>query len=128
LILIDTDILVDVLRGYPPSVAWLEASSDETVLLPGFVMMEAVDGCRNLEEQRRVEKFVDRFGLVWPEPPTCERALEVYLDEHLRSNIGILDAVIGQMAVDLDLPLCTFNRKHYAAVPRLRIEEPYPKG
>ncbi|MGH9463426.1 MAG: type II toxin-antitoxin system VapC family toxin [Vicinamibacteria bacterium] len=49
-------------------------------------------------------------------------------DEHLRSNIGILDAVIGQMAVDRDLPLCTFNRKHYAAVPRLRIEAPYPKG
>lgn len=51
MILVDTDIVVDILRGYPPSVDWLEASSDETVLLPGFVVMEAVDGCRNLEEQ-----------------------------------------------------------------------------
>jgi predicted nucleic acid-binding protein len=127
--LVDTDIVVDILRGYPPSVRWLEASRDETVLvLPGFVVMEAVDGCRNLEEQRRVEAFVERFRLAWPEPETCQRALEIYLGGHLRSNLGILDALIGQMAVDLDLPLCTFNRKHYAAVPRLRIEEPYPKA
>jgi predicted nucleic acid-binding protein len=127
--LLDTDVVVDILRGYPPGVSWLQELGEETVvLLPGFVVMEAIDGCRNLAEQKRVEDFVERFRVLWPEPETCQRAFGVYLREHLRSQLGILDCLIGQMAVDLELPLCTFNRKHYSVVPGLRIEEPYPKS
>jgi predicted nucleic acid-binding protein len=39
---------------------------------------------------------------------------------HLSYNIGVIDALIAQLAVDLDTPLWTFTQKHYAAVPNLR--------
>jgi hypothetical protein len=55
--------------------------------------------------------------MVWTSPETYDEALTVFADYHLSHNLGLLDASIGQTAVALDLPLHTFNRKHFALVP-----------
>ncbi len=47
---------------------------------------------------------------------------------YLSHGLGIIDALIGQMAASLDLPLHTFNQKHYAAIPRIRLVQPYPRS
>ena len=39
----------------------------------------------------------------------------------------MLDALIGQMAVALHVPLHTFNQKHYLAIPHLTTIQPYEK-
>jgi predicted nucleic acid-binding protein len=52
----------------------------------------------------------------------------VFARYHLKHGIGILDTLIGQIAVDLDLPLHTFNQKHYSAIPSLKTIQPYRKG
>lgn len=129
MLLLDSDVLVDILRGYLPAVRWLEKLGSTTELLvPGFVVMELVHGCRDRAEQRRVERFVADFQMLWPTQGTCERAFEVFLENHLSRSMGILDAVVGQMAVDLELPLCTFNVKHYAGLPALEIQQPYDRA
>lgn len=38
-----------------------------------------------------------------------------------------LDALIGQIAVALRVPLYTFNQKHYRFIPELRTIQPYEK-
>jgi len=42
--------------------------------------------------------------------------------------IMILDALIGQMAVAMNVALCTFNQKHYSVIPNVRILQPYEKS
>lgn len=127
--LLDTDVVVDVLRGYPPALAWLDSlQEDELILLPGFVVMEVIHGCQNKQEQQKVESFLSSFELVWPQQPTCARALETFASTHLSHSLGILDALIGHTAVDLSLPLASFNQKHYAPIHGLRLEQPYLKG
>lgn len=60
--LLDADILVDILRGYPPAVAW--SSKLGAVELPGLVAMEVLQGCRSTKDQRRVQKKLRRFSLA----------------------------------------------------------------
>jgi len=50
MILLDTDIMIDLLRNYPPAVVWLRSLGDEEIALPGFVVMELIQGCRNKAE------------------------------------------------------------------------------
>jgi predicted nucleic acid-binding protein len=57
MILLDTDIMIDLLRQYPPAVAWLNSLGDEEIVLPGFVAME-LQGCDNKAEQNKVEKVL----------------------------------------------------------------------
>ena len=127
MVLLDTDVAVDLLRGYPPARAWLESLGDTEILLPGFVLMELIQGCRDKTEQEKVAALQDDFFVVWPSPRICEEALSVFSCYHLSHGIGILDALIGQTAVNLGLPLHTFNQKHYASIPDLETTQPYQK-
>jgi len=128
MILLDTDVMIDLLRQYPPAVAWLDSLGEEEIILPGFVVMELIQGCRNKAEQQKVERELGTYGVVWPSPETCNEALSVFTRYHLSHGLGILDALIGQIAVALDLPLYTFNQKHYAPIPNLKTVQPYEKS
>ena len=90
--------------------------------------MELIQGCRNKKEQQNIEKELTAYAVIWPSVETCDLALAVFAKYHLQYNIGILDALISQMSVSLNLPLYTFNQKHYAAVPNLQTVQPYQKS
>jgi hypothetical protein len=128
MILLDTDIMIDLSRKYPPAIAWLGSLADEEIALPGFVIMELIQGCKNKLEQEKVEKALTPYSVVWPSLKTCDEALAVFSRYHLSHSLGLLDALIGETAVALNLPLHTFNQKHYAAIPNLKTVQPYAKG
>ena len=125
MLILDTDICVDLLRRLPAAVAWISANADEEIILPGFVVMELFQGCANKREQSVVQNFVKPFPLLWPSSDIADQALEVFANGHLSHHLGLLDALIGHLAVSLDLPLYTFNQKHFAAVPGLQTIQPY---
>ena len=127
MILLDTDVMIDLLRQYSPAVDWLSSLDEEEVVLPGFVVMELIQGTRNKAEQEKIEKELKSCGIAWPSPEICDEALSVFTRYHLSSGLGILDALIGQMAVALNLPLYTFNQRHYAVIPDLRTIQPYER-
>ena len=61
MILLDTDVMVDILRGYDPAKAWLALV--EEIGVPGLVAMELIQGCQNTREQRTLEKELSEFLL-----------------------------------------------------------------
>ena len=111
--LLDTDVLVDILRNHPRALAWLTSLGNAPIALPGLVAMELVQGCRNLSELQQVEALHCRCTLHWPSSADCLRALSDFTTYHLSHNLGLLDALIGETAVGLGLSLATFNLKHY---------------
>jgi predicted nucleic acid-binding protein len=123
--LLDTDVMVDVLRRYAPAIAWLGSLGTETIGIPGLVAMELLQGCRNRAEQQRVENLLRPYKLYWPSQVDCERAFEDFAAYHLSHNIGILDALIAETAIGLGVELATFNEKHYSVVSALQMIQPY---
>ncbi len=123
--LLDTDIMVDVLRRFPPAVAWLTRSGTFPLGLPGLVAMELLQGCKNLAEQRRLEVQLLGFALYWPTQADCQRAFRDFAAYRLSHNLGLIDALIGQTAVGLGEPLATYNVKHYAVISGLKTVQPY---
>ncbi len=128
MLLLDTDVMIDILRGHGPALQWLDSVSEEEVVLPGFVVMELIQGCQNQEECDLLLQEIEKFQVEWPGPETGHRALEVFSDLHLSHGTGLIDVLIGQMAVDLGVSLHTFNEKHYEPIPDLDIEAPYSRG
>jgi predicted nucleic acid-binding protein len=124
-ILLDTDVAVDVLRGHPPAVNWLQGLGSAPLGLPGLVVMELLQGCQNRAEQQRVEQFCQPYGLYWPTAADCQRALQDFAAFHLSHNLGLLDALIAHIAVGMREPLATFNVKHYGVVAGLTTIQPY---
>lgn len=125
MIICDTDIMVDVLRGHPGAISWLDASSLETICLPGLVVMELLQGCRNRAEQNLVNKTLKSYQILWPSREACNLALKHFASHHLSHGIGIIDALIAEIAVGAGAPLFTFNQKHYLPHPKLKTIQPY---
>jgi len=127
--LLDSDVLIDLLRKYPPAVGWFDAlHGDEELAVSGYVVMELIQGCRNKAEQDRVQRELAAYGVVWLSPTDCDRALEVFAVYRLSHHAGLLDVLIGQTAVALDIPLHTFNQRHYSFIPGMQTIQPYTKS
>jgi predicted nucleic acid-binding protein len=123
--LLDTDVMIDVLRGHPPAVAWLAGLGTTPVGLPGLVAMELLQGCQNLSDQQRLEKQLLQFALHWPTSADCQRAYLDFAAYRLSHNLGLLDSLIGHTAVGLNDRLATFNLEHYGVIASLQAFQPY---
>ena len=127
MLLLDTDVLIDALRGLPASRAWLESESADNFVIPGIVAMELLVGCRNQVEQARVQKFLAAYPLLWPDATDFARAYGLLSAHRLSNGVGIPDCIIAALAIGHHAPLCTFNRKHFQAFAGLDLREPYPR-
>lgn len=124
--LLDTDIMIDLERGLPAARAWL-TSLPSGPPVAGFAAMELYNGCQNSAEQRKVEKFLRPFTLLWPSEASLLRASETFTSLRLAHGVGMLDALIAATALQHGLTLATFNVRHFRAIPGLVTVQPYKR-
>lgn len=120
--LIDTDILVDYLRGRDAAIRWLDGLS-----WPRYVstitVAELYAGVRDGEERPRLDDFVETFSHVGIDTQTARDAGLVLRQYQKSHGIGLADAVIAASAIALNLTLVTHNRKHFPMLER--VHTPY---
>lgn len=126
MLLLNTDILIDIQRGHAPALRWF-SSLRELPSVPGFVVMELVQDAKNAQQVRQATKLVAPLTVVWPSTSDCERALSDFTTYHLSHSLGLLDALIAACAIGLSATLCTFNVRHYRVVPGLQTLQPYAR-
>lgn len=122
-ILVDTDVIVDFLRGYTKAIAYVENHSAE-IVLSSIVVAELYAGVRD-DERARLDDFVTLFPIL---PITSEIAKTGGLfkrDYHKSYRIGLADALMAATAVTEDAELKTLNTKHYPMLKGLKA--PYIK-
>lgn len=124
---LDTDVLVDCLRGMPSALEWLTNNASEAFQVPGIVAMELLVGCRDRTDLVRTRRFLDALDVVWPEASEFALAFELLADHHLSSSLGIPDCLIEAMALSRSSRLHTFNLRHYGVVQGLNVESPYTR-
>ncbi|HEX5715974.1 MAG TPA: PIN domain-containing protein [Thermoanaerobaculia bacterium] len=126
MLLLDSDVLIDVQRGYAPAVTWFSGLS-ELPSVPGFVVMELIQDASNSQQVRQALKLVAPLPTVWPSEADCARALADFTAYHLSHRLGLLDSLIAACAIGRSATLCTFNAKHYRQVSGLVMSQPYSR-
>lgn len=118
--LLDTDIVIDLVRNHPPAWSWF-LTLKEYPVLSGFTWMEVIRGCKDKAEYRRVWAVLNPFPISWAKEAECHRALHHILPLHFSCGIGLIDSLLASMALEREVPLITFNAKHFRNVPSLMI-------
>lgn len=126
MVVVDTDVLIDVQRGHAGALAWF-ASLTEMPAVPGLVVMELIQGAKDARQVRQAVRLTAPLPVIWPTVADGQRALADFQTFHLSHGLGLLDALIAACAVGLGAELCTFNDKHYRVVPGLVTSRPYPR-
>jgi len=117
-LLVDTDVLVDYLRGHPRAVDFVRARSHR-IILSSLVVAELYAGVRGDEERETLDAFVSLFRIV-PVSAGIAKAGGRYKREYGRSHgVGLADAVLAATAELEDAELKTLNVKHYPMVKGL---------
>jgi len=116
---LDTSVLVDMLRGSRAATDWL-ASLDEPPLCSEVTRAEVLRGMRS-PERSRTERLLDVVRWAPVDQATSRRAGELGR-RHRRSHrgIGVADLLIAATAIVHDAELATGNVRHYPMFPGLR--------
>jgi predicted nucleic acid-binding protein len=120
---LDTDVLIDCLRGTPSASDWLDQVEAEAFQVPGVVAMELLMGCQNKVELERTRKLLHTFAVAWPEASEFAQA---YLPaaRRLISGLSIPGCLIAAMALARSARLYTFNLKHFRTTEELDVQSP----
>jgi len=127
-LLLDTDVLVDCLRGTAAARAWLSGVAADTFQVPGIAAMELLMGCQNQSDLQRTQKFLTTFEVIWPEASDFARAYDLLATHRLTSGLSIPDFLIAAMALSRSARLYTFNLKHFRVIAGLDVQEPYARA
>ena len=122
---LDTAILVDVLRGYEPALAWSQANAHRTFAVTAITWMEVMAGAENAQKQRRTGHFLSGFSMEYLTRPDLDWAMMQLAIYHLSHGVGILDCLIAAPAHRLQLPLYTRNLKHFTPLLGNLAQQPY---
>jgi predicted nucleic acid-binding protein len=123
--LIDTNILIDILRGYPRAVKWAQSNPHITLWLPSIVRMEIVAGCNTKQELRDALNLMKPLKLVHITEVDSAWAMEKFELFHLSHKVEIADCFLAAMSIRLQLPVYTRNTKDLLVFKAVQIVNPY---
>lgn len=124
--LVDTDIVVDYLRGVERAKTLIDESiSDSEICISIISKMELLAGCRNKREIKTVEDFIARFNTIYLDDISTENAYSLFKKYRLSHGIGILDSLVAATAIHNEMPLLTKNIKHFSMIQKVTVLKPY---
>jgi predicted nucleic acid-binding protein len=118
-VLVDTDVLVDFLRGHPKAVALVKTHS-AGIILSSIVAAELYAGVRGDDELGKLDSLLSIFRVV-PVSVELARAGGLYKKDYGKSHgVGLADAIIAATAEAEHADLKTLNTKHYPMIKGLK--------
>ena len=120
--LVDTDVLIWHLRGYPQATRRLDELGALTLSAVSY--LEVLQGMRNKAELVAVKKMLQhRAATLLPvSEAITQRAIELMEAITLSHGLQMGDALIAATALENGLPVLTANVKHFGAVQGLEVE------
>jgi predicted nucleic acid-binding protein len=123
---LDTDVVVDLLREHEPALDWFDRLEEDPAV-PGYVLLELMEGCRNLREMKNLRVRTASFQVYWPNEEDLDHLLAIYPEAYLSHHLDVIDGLNAACALGHGAVLCTFNQKHFKAIPNLKTEQPYER-
>ena len=118
-LLVDTDVMVDFLRGHPKAIALVREHSAR-ITLSSIVVAELYAGVRGDEELSKLDNLISVLDVV-PVSREIARASGLYKKDYGRSHsVGLADAIVAATAEARHADLKSLNIKHYPMVKGLK--------
>lgn len=125
-VLVDSDVLIDVLRQVPSGAAALAAAKLRAPLAASIISrMETVAGSSNREALQRTESLLRRLTIIPISEEISRVADGLVTTYYLSHGLLIPDALIAATALVRGFPLLSKNQRDYRFIPDLNLL-PYP--
>jgi len=118
-LLIDTDVMIDFLRGHPKAVALVKKHVSR-IILSSIVAAELYAGVRSDEELDTLDNLVSLFRVI-PVSPSLARAGGLNKRDYSKAHgVGLADAIVAATCEAENAELMTLNIKRYPMIKGLK--------
>ena len=114
---VDTDVLIDFLRGLSPAVDFVTRHTD-AIVISSVSVAELYAGVR-VHERETLDTFVALFPIAPVEHELARVAGLLRRDYGPSHGLGLADAVIAATAQQRNAELVTMNVRHFPMFPDL---------
>lgn len=123
-LLIDTDVLIEYLRGRSEAVEYLEGLTSD-LYLSVISVAELFARVRDDEEEKSLKQLLLTF-VILPVTEKTARLRGLYRRDYGGSHgTGLADALIAATSEENGADLVTFNRRHFPMVSKIMV--PYER-
>jgi predicted nucleic acid-binding protein len=118
-ILVDTDVMIDFLRGHPKAVALLKKHSSR-IILSSIVAAELYAGVRGAKELDALDNLLSLFRVI-PVSPSLARAGGLNKRDYFKAHgVGLAYAIVAATCEAENAALKTLNIKRYPMIKGLK--------
>jgi predicted nucleic acid-binding protein len=121
--LLDTSVVVDVLRGYPAAVGWFATQTQLGV--PRATILEVLDGAIDSAHQRNALRLLRRLTFVEQSEEGLITATSMLTRYSLSHGVDAFDCMVAATGIRLALPIYTRNLKHFRPMIGTLAAAPY---
>ena len=118
--LLDTDIIIEYLRGSRQAAAYVESLAGD-LLLSIISVAELYSGVRDVGEERSIEQFLLAFDMITIDETIARRAGLFRRDFRQSHGTGLADALIAASTENANATLVTFNERHFPMIDDVQV-------
>jgi hypothetical protein len=123
-LLLDTDVLVDYLRGNKEAEAYFEKLNCP-IFISAITMAELFAGVKEGKEKAILSHFLKAFEVIPVNEKIAEQGGVIKRDYGKSQGVGLADALIAATSEYIGSTLITCNRKHFPMLKKILV--PYSK-
>jgi len=116
--IVDTTVLVELLRGNGRAKAFLETNHPDITVI---TVAELIQGARNKEDLTIINKTIGLFNQISAGPTVWNLALELLKRYNLSHGLLLLDALIASCAIVKKKMLVTGNYGDFKFISELKV-------
>jgi predicted nucleic acid-binding protein len=109
--LVDSNVIIDLIRGHIPAQAWLTTVMDD-LFITSITQLEVIYGARDKRAVQITLGLLRQFDLVYLTQSDQQLAYQYMLNQRLSHNVELTDCLIAAACARMRSPLYTRNLKH----------------
>ena len=120
MIVLDTNILIEILKANEKTIEKVQSFNDELVI-SSITVMELYYGALNKAELKKIEKFVSLFNVFHMTEQVSIKSTELIFKYAKSHTLDIPDSLIASTAFVLEAKIFTYNRKDFQYIDGLTL-------
>jgi len=120
LILCDTCVVIDFINKNSDSLENLKEQGN-ILCINSIIEMELIQGAHNKREQQKIIKNINGFRRLEINQALLDLATQLQTRYLLSHNLELPDAIIAACALIYDIPIHSYNIKHFKYIPNIKL-------
>ncbi len=120
MLVIDTNIIIDYLRGKSSAFNFFE-QTDDNLSVSVITVAELYAGVKGTKEEEIVESFLELFEILPVTNRIAKMGGEIRNKYKAKFGVGLADALIAATSIHYSATIVTLNKKHFQMLDKVIV-------